>query len=159
MNVSIRKAEPSDAEAIIEIVRSSIVTQCASDHRNDADTLTHWLSNKTPQNFLTWISNPDNFCVVAESDKSLKGVGLLHRSGEIRLFYLSPTTLRQGLGRAIYSALEEAARRWGLEVIHLHSTPNARFFYEAQGFVATGPAIPQFGVLQGYPYVKHLQPN
>ena len=159
MTVSTRKAEPSDAEAIIEIVRSSILTRCAPDHLNDQATLTRWLSNKTPQNFLTWIANPDNFCVVAESEDGLKGVGLLHRSGEIRLFYLSPTAQRQGFGRAIYLALEKAAPQWGLKAIHLHSTPNARSFYESVGFVATGPATLQFGVLHGYPYEKQLQPN
>ena len=157
MTTSIRQAEPEDAEAIIEIVRSSIVELCGADHLEDSETLDAWLSNKTPANFRIWISNPDNYCVVSEVNGELKGVGLLHRSGEIRLFFLSPAAQRRGLGRGIYSALEKAAVEWNLPALHLNSTLGACRFYEAMGFSSTGPAVPLFGVLRGYPYEKRLQ--
>ena len=119
-------------------------------------TLTTWLANKTSQNFLTWIANTDNFCVVAESNNRLAGVGVLQRTGEILLFYLDPGAQRQGIGRIIHAALEAKANEWKLASLHLDSTSLARPFYEALGYRAIGAAVPRFGVLQCFPYSKRL---
>ena len=80
--ISVRPAEQGDAASAIDVVRRSISQLCVTDHHNDEKTLAMWLDNKTPQNFLTWLSNADNFCVVAELSSRLVGVGLLHRRGE-----------------------------------------------------------------------------
>lgn len=156
---AVRQAIPKDAEAAAQVVRRSIEELCVADHRNEAGTLDKWLANKTPENLRSWISDPDNFCVVAESSGGLSGVGLIHRSGEIQLFYLAPGLQRQGVGRAIHTVLEEKARTWGLRKLHLDSTFLARPFYEAMGYQPTGAAKTRFGVLRCYPYVKRLQPD
>jgi GNAT superfamily N-acetyltransferase len=153
----VRPAEQHDADEAIDIVRSSILRLCAADHCNDEDTLASWLSNKTPQNFLYWLTDTDNYCVVAESGGSLNGIGFLHRRGEILLLYLAPGVQRQGVGKLIHSALEERAMKWGLASLQLDSTALACPFYEALGYRPTGPATPRFGVLQSYPYEKQLQ--
>ena len=137
-------------------MRRSITQSCAADHRDDADTLATWLANKTPRHFLSWISNTDNFCVVAEANGRLSGVGLLHRSGEIRLFYLEPGAQRQGIGKMIHAMLEEKATTWGLRKLHLDSTVLARRFYEALGYQPAGATRTRFGVLQCFPYEKAL---
>ena len=157
--VEMRQAVSEDAEAAIKVVRLSIEQLCTADHRNDSEILATWLANKTPQAFLSWLSNADNFCVVAESDGHLLGVGLLHRSGELRLLYLAPGAQRQGVGSRINSALEEQAKQWGLRKLRLESTASARAFYEAQCYRSAGAAKVSFGVLQSYPYEKELQPN
>lgn len=117
--VIVRAATPKDADIAVQVVRRSIAEHCTADHHNDAAILTKWLANKTPENFHSWIANPDNFCVVAEADSKLSGVGLVHRSGEIRLFYLAPGSQRRGIGKAIHAALEAQARAWGLRKLHL----------------------------------------
>jgi GNAT superfamily N-acetyltransferase len=157
--VSVRPAEQRDADAAIEVVRRSIGELCIADHHNDEKTLAAWLANKTPQNFLTWLSNTDNFCVVAESDRRLVGVGVLHRRGEILLFYLAPGVQRQGIGKIVHAALEERAAQWGLASLHLDSTALACAFYEALGYRKNGPAIARFGDLRCFPYAKQLQPD
>lgn len=86
--VTVRPAIPKDSEIAVQVVRRSIEELCTADHRNDAATLANWLANKKPETFLSWISNPDNFCVVAESNGRLSGVGLIHCIGEFRLFYM-----------------------------------------------------------------------
>jgi GNAT superfamily N-acetyltransferase len=101
----VRTAQPDDAHAAIDVVRRSITELCVADHHGDPPTLARWLANKTPADFVSWLSNPDNFCVVAEDDNPLSGIGLVHRSGEIRLFYLAPAMQRKGIGTAIHSAL------------------------------------------------------
>jgi len=50
--IAVREAEAGDADAVIEVVRTSITQLCAADHRDDPETLATWLANKTPANFL-----------------------------------------------------------------------------------------------------------
>ncbi|MHB8744657.1 MAG: GNAT family N-acetyltransferase [Sulfuricaulis sp.] len=157
--IAVRPAEQRDAEAAIDVVRRSISQLCLADHHNDHETLTTWLANKTPQSFVTWLCNPDNFCVVAESNSNLLGVGVLQRRGEILLFYLAPGSQRQGIGKRIHAALEEKATQWGLTSLHLDSTALACPFYEALGYRPIGLPIVRFGVLRCFPYAKQLQPN
>ena len=158
--IIVREASSADAEAVIEVVRESITQSCTMDHRNDPYTLAKWLENKTPQQFVSWISNTNNFCVVAGLNENLSGVGLLHRGGEVRLFFVAPGAQRQGVGKAIHASLEEKAALWGLRVVHLQSTALARQFYEALGYQSSGAATLRAGLLQCYPYEKILlQPD
>jgi GNAT superfamily N-acetyltransferase len=157
--VAVRQAVPEDAEAAVTVLRRSITELCIADHRGDAETIAGWLANKTPQNFVAWLRDGDNFCVVAEANDRLSGVGLLHRSGEIRLCYLSPGAQGQGIGKAIYLALEDKARAWGLKKLNLESTVAARPFYESLGFRSAGAAKPGFGISHCHSYEKPLQPH
>lgn len=158
MMVRTRLAKANDAILATDVVCRSIRELCVSDHHNDPGTLDRWLANKTPAHVESWIRNRDNHCVVGEIDNRLCGVGLLHDSGEIRLFYLAPGAQRQGLGRVIHAALEEHARAWGHQSLHLQSTDAARPFYEAMGYVASAPRNHLHGQLWCYPYRKHLPP-
>jgi GNAT superfamily N-acetyltransferase len=158
-NKAVRKAESRDAEAAAEVLRRSITELCTHDHHGDAGTLAKWLANKTPQDFLSWLANEDHFCVVAEARNRIVGVGLLHRSGEVRLCYLAPGAQGRGLGKAIHVALEEKARAWGLRRLHLESTASARPFYERVGYRSAGAAKPGFGISHCHPYEKMLQPD
>lgn len=158
--ITAREASPDDAAEVIDLVRKSITLLCTDDHRDDPYTLATWLENKTPQHFVAWISNPANYCVVAHLNERLAGVGLLHRGGEIRLFFVGPDVQRRGVGKAIHALLENRAPLWGLRALHLQSTALARPFYEALGYRASGAAQLRFGVLQCYPYEKLLlHPN
>jgi GNAT superfamily N-acetyltransferase len=159
MSFIVRPADTSDADAAVEVVRRSITESCAADHRGDPETIATWLANKTPQQFVSWLANQDNHCVVAEAQGALLGVGVIQRSGEILLFYLAPTAQRQGIGKAIHLALEEKARSWGLRKLTLDSTLLACQFYEKLGYRSAGAARPRFGVLQSFPYEKTLRPQ
>ena len=156
---AVRQAEGRDAEGVVAVLRRSITELCTQDHRGDAETITKWLANKTPEAFRTWLASDDNFCVVAESQNQIVGVGLVHRSGEVRLCYLAPGSQRQGIGAAIYWTLEERANAWGLDQLHLESTVAACKFYERVGFRQAGVPTPGFGISQCHPYEKTLRPN
>jgi GNAT superfamily N-acetyltransferase len=157
MTITVRQAQPRDADAAVDVVRRSIAELCVADHRGDEETLARWLANKTPETFRGWLSNPDNFCVVAESGDGLFGVGLLRRGGQVLLFYLAPGSQRQGIGRAIHASLEARANQWGSSLLCLESTADARPFYEALGYRPAGEPVQKYGVLQCFPYRKHLQ--
>jgi GNAT superfamily N-acetyltransferase len=151
-----RPATAQDASDAIDVVRQSITVLCVADHLNDTATLARWLANKSPASFETWISNPENFCAVEEVDGRVQAVGLLHRSGELRLFYVAPGHERKGLGRNIHALLLWRAREWGLPKLHLESTSVARVFYESLGYQPSGPQRLLFGVLQAFPYQKAI---
>ena len=155
----VRPATAQDAALAIEVVRQSITVLCKADHKNDRATLDRWLANKKPESFELWIASPENFCVVVESEGVVRGVGLLHCSGEVRLFYVSPGYQHRGLGRRIHSALESHARFLGLSKLRLESTLSACKFYEMLGYIPAGAEKSLFGVLRVYPYEKPLQPN
>ena len=152
----VRPATVQDAVEAIDVVRQSISVLCEADHRNDQPTLERWLANKKPESFEAWISNPDNFCAVGEVGGRIQGVGLIHNSGELRLFYVAPGHEHRGMGRSIHGALECQAVRWGLPRLHLESTSVARRFYESLSYQTAGPEKLLFGVLRVYPYQKWL---
>ena len=155
---AVRPAEARDAEAAVDVVRRSILESCTEDHHGDADTIAKWLSNKTIQHFVSWFTNQENYCAIAEADGRLLGVAMLQRGGEIVLLYLSPSLQQQGIGTALHCALEEKARTWELTKLKLDSTVRACRFYEKLGYRPAGPARPRFGVLYSYPYEKSLTP-
>ena len=154
--IIVRPAKESDADAAITVVRKSIRDLCVADHQNNPETLATWLANKTTQNFVGWISDPDNFCVIAETNGHVLGVGILQRGGEILLLYLAPGAQRQGIGRKIHDALEEKAAHWELKSLHLDSTALACPFYEALGYRQAGPPVLRFETLRCFPYAKQL---
>jgi GNAT superfamily N-acetyltransferase len=154
--IKVRPALAADAAEAIEVVRSSIRDLCVIDYANDPYTVDYWLSNKTWSNFATWLQNPDNIIVVAELRERIAGVGLLHRSGEIRLFYVAPGAQRLGIGGAICTALEECGRAWKLPALDLCSTAAARAFYAVHGFEPAGPQRHIHGKLTCFPYRKPL---
>lgn len=154
--LNLRPAEPSDAEAATALLRRSITELCTTDHQNDAATLAAWLANKTPQHFRQVLANPNAFCVVAEENDRLLGVGTIARDGSIRLLYLLPGVQRRGVGKAIYLAMEQQAKTWGLRKLIAQSNTDACAFYESMGFLSTGPATPFFGKALSWPYEKVL---
>ena len=154
-----RPARIDDAIDAIEVVRQSILSLCVADHHNDRATVDRWLANKHPETFVTWINDPENFCVVDEITGKVRGVGLVRRNGTVLLFYVAPGYQRQGVGRRIHGALEAHAVGWGLQRLYLESTAEARRFYESMGYMVDGPEKRLFGMLMAYPYSKLLQPG
>jgi hypothetical protein len=93
----IRQAIPDDAEISCDILRRSIIDLCRADHNDSPDYLTEWLRNKTPEIVRGWYSDPENFCVVAELNNEIVGVGSINTKGELGLLYVSPTARFRGV--------------------------------------------------------------
>ncbi len=151
-----RAARADDAAEAIALLRRSIVELCVADHRNDEATLQARLHNKTVDRFARWLADADTKVIVAEHTDAIRGVGSIHRSGEIRLCYVLPGFQAMGIGRALLTLLEQQACAWGLEHVHLDSSTGARAFYERSGYRATGAAEPGHGITFRYPYGKTL---
>jgi GNAT superfamily N-acetyltransferase len=152
----VRLATAQDVEPSVAALIASITTLCADDHLNDPETLARWLREKTTGHFEQWLADSENVIVLAELGSVICGVGLLHSTGNLRLCYVLPGMQGRGVGRALVSHLEEAARLRGIAQLNVISTGNARRFYERLGFAPNGDATTAFGVLKGYPYKKLL---
>jgi GNAT superfamily N-acetyltransferase len=157
--LTIRPAEPRDADAAADLLRRSITELCATDHQNDAATLAQWLANKTPEQVRVMLARPQSLHIVAEEHQRLLGVGAIARDGHIRLLYLLPGAQRRGIGTAIFRALELQAQHWGLSKLTAVSNTDACAFYARMGFQPAGDAQPFLGKARGWPYEKMLSVN
>jgi GNAT superfamily N-acetyltransferase len=145
--MEIRRATSADALEGTLVLRRSIVELCAADHGGDKELLASWLANKTPQMWASWISHEDTELYVAVDSSCIVGVGMLGRTGEIMLNYVSPDARWQGVSKALLAHLEGEARTMHVQQCSLESTRTARSFYEAAGYVPTG---------SGEKLIKHL---
>jgi adenylate kinase family enzyme/GNAT superfamily N-acetyltransferase len=156
MAVTVRRAEPADAEAICAVLRASITELLASEHRNDAATLGAWLENKTVDNALRWVSANDRHAVVAIDADSVCGFGMLKSTGEVGLLYVAPGARFRGVSKALLAALEERASSWNLKRITAASSFTALPFYRARGYQRDGEPVAGFGISRMWPVAKTL---
>jgi ribosomal protein S18 acetylase RimI-like enzyme len=158
MPLDIRAAIPEDAPAACQVMRRSIAELCVADHHNDEAILKRWLSNKTPETFLSWIVRPDDSLLVAVEDGTILAVGCVTDAGEITLNYVSPEARFRGVSRALLGALEARAVERGNSRCTLVSTETARRFYRANGYVENGPPEGRFGTSSSHPMSKLVTP-
>lgn len=87
-------------------------------------------------------------------------VGRLHyiasTTAQIRYLAVKKTYQRQGVGKAIYSCLEEEARNNHVKLIILNARENAVAFYEKLGFTIVKKTYLLFNQIQHYEMHKHL---
>jgi GNAT superfamily N-acetyltransferase len=158
MPLEIRTARPEDAIAACQVTRRSIAELCVADHCHDEAILKPWLSNKTPEVFLSWIGQPDNCLLVAVEGGNILAVGCVTDAGQINLNYVSPDARFCGVSRALLRALEARAAERGNARCTLTSTQTARRFYRANGYVEDGLPVASFGTSSGYPMSRLLAP-
>jgi len=154
--MEIRDAVAEDAPAACQVMRRSIAELCVADHRNDPTILQRWLSNKTPEIFMSWMLQPGNSLLVAVKGGSILGVGAVTGTGEITLNYVSPDARFRGISRALLGALEARAAERGHVRCMLISTETARQFYLAAGYIEDRSSTGKSGTSSGYPMAKYL---
>ena len=129
---------------------------CVADHQNDPAILARWLSNKTAENFRSWITRKGNSVLVAVEGDSVLAVGSVTDDGRITLNYVSPDARFRGVSKALLGGLEARAAQRGTVRCTLSSTETARRFYHAHGYVEDGLPVGGFGTSSGYPMSKGL---
>jgi GNAT superfamily N-acetyltransferase len=137
-------------------MKRSIAELCVADHRNDPAILARWLGNKTVENFVDWVRQPDNSLMVAVEDGELLAVGSVTDAGSIGLNYVSPDARFRGVSRALLRALEARAMVRKNRLCRLTSTETDRRFCLANGYIASGAPSGAFGTASGYPMSKTL---
>jgi GNAT superfamily N-acetyltransferase len=154
--IETRDAVPDDASAGCVVMRRSIAELCVADHKNDPMILARWLGNKTVENFVAWINQPDNSLLVAVEEGRMLAVGSVTDAGSIGLNYVSPDARFQGVSRALLRALEARVLARNNRRCTLTSTETARRFYLSNGYVSSGAASGAFGTDAAYPMYKIL---
>ena len=132
--LTLRAAQPMDAEPACALVRRSILELCTLDHGGDPLTLEGWLCNKTPHNMLVWITTPGTTCFIAEMDSALAGVGVVTDYGEVLLAYVAPERRFRGVTSALLDQMERHARAQHADRMSLTTTDTARAFFLARGY-------------------------
>lgn len=140
--VRIRDAVPADADAIAD-VHAAAVRELGGDAYDERE-VRAWLANVHPERYPIGETEAGIRVVVAERDGRLVGFGWVDcdpsgrddSTGEIVAVYVTPDTVREGVGGTILDRLERVAREAGLETIVLVASKNAIDFYRQQGYEA-----------------------
>lgn len=127
---SIRRATPEDCEAIWR-VHTRAIREIAGSHYT-AEEIEAWAGPREPDHYAGPIRDKEFF--VAEEGGAVIGFGTLAREGEVEAVYVSPDTVRRGVGSALLQKLEARARDLGLTLLRLDASLNAAPFYEGAGF-------------------------
>ena len=97
---------------------------------------------------------------IAVASDNVIAVGRLHfidsTTAQIRYLAVNKTYENQGIGKAIYSSLEEEAHKNKIKTIILNARENAVGFYEKLGFSIIKKTYLLFNEIQHYEMYKHL---
>lgn len=132
--IIVRPARREDAASASKVLRRSIAELCIADHKADPLLLKPWLSNKTVEQFLVWLSMADSRLFVAENAGDIIAVGSMTICGEITLNYVSPEARFCGASKALMETMEAEARSHGVKECTLTSTETAHRFYLGLGY-------------------------
>lgn len=121
-------------------------------HQMDPSFRPRWLGF-TAALFQTWLDEPDELHLVAEIDGHIagyvamgRGTGntanymFMRRNVFVYVLAVAEAQRRRGVGRALFAAVESAARDYDAEIIQLNVlTPNdrAQAFYRSLGYAST----------------------
>jgi putative acetyltransferase len=138
--VNVRDAVPGDSEAVREVHRRSI--EGLGPAAYDSEQVAAWAAGCASADYATSIAETDAF-LVAERD-GVVGFGSLSLASpgeyevdvdaEVTGVYVLPEVTREGVGSALYDALERRARSEGVGVLGLWASRNAVGFYRAKGY-------------------------
>lgn len=95
LSFKIAKASSRHIKEINQLIIRSIIEICIADHKNQYVLIQAWISNKTPKNIATWISN--NYAYIAINKSNIiVGFIMMSKRGEILLNYILPGYVKRG---------------------------------------------------------------
>jgi len=148
----IRYADVTEADRLWLIRNLAIrhgCQSCYADHLIEA-----WTPDVTPSGFPSVIEENPFFVAVTEQGDIVATGFLCLETQSVEAIFTLPEYCGRGYASQIVTAIKEEARQRGLSELSLASTPNARHFYEKQGFVvireATYPLSQSRGELACY---------
>ena len=130
---------PADAHAFLEIHHLAVRGLAAADYPPKViEAWAPWPITAEHVDFVR--SNADGeYRLVAEKGGHIVGIGcLVPRKNELRACYVLPSATRNGVGTAILTALELAARDQGATALEADASLNAEPFYRSRGYEVCG---------------------
>ncbi len=131
--ITIRVAIPTDADAMAEMQRRSILKLGASTY--PAATVRAWAASVDPLKYLGALAAGE-VLIVACDGADIVGYGrLVLGENRVRGLYVHPDQARSGVGTLLLEHLEKLAREHGIDRLHLSSSLNAVPFYRHHGYL------------------------
>lgn len=138
--IVIRRADPSDREALVELNRRSALAN-PSDR---AQLMEHPDAIDLPREHLL-----EHRVLLAMVDGRVQGFAtvLPRPDGEAELdaLFVEPQAWRRGIGKALVDGCLAEAARGGAKALHVIGNPHAQAFYDACGFATCGIKDMPFG--------------
>ena len=133
----IRPATESDAEEIFRVHSDSIRVLCSS--RYGPEEIEAWIAVRSPASYRVALASRELFVALWQDE--IVGFGQLDpEKAEVEACYVAPAATGSGIGAALLSTMEGAARRRGHSLVRLNSTLNAEGFYARRGYRRLGAA-------------------
>lgn len=139
--MNVRDATPDDVEAIRHVHRESILALGPAAY--DEEQVAAWASGVDDADYAA-VEDDDTVFVVAECDGDVVGFASLRVDppdgyassvdAEVTGVYVHPDAAGAGVGTALLSRLESAARARGATSLGLEASRNAVGFYDARGY-------------------------
>ena len=134
--MKIRNASDTDKKNISKLHILSIMRLCSKHYTHEQ--LSAWTSVLTPSVYGQALKEKI-FLVSHDSNQDLMGLGILDiQNAEISAIYIHPDAVGNGIGTELLCKLEEIARNNNIVKISVHSTLNAKGFYQRHGYLNHG---------------------
>jgi putative acetyltransferase len=135
-SISIRAFKSHDANAVIDIFRSSVRGVARRDYT--LEQVTAWAPDEMDANaWAARCAREQTF--VAQIDTARVGFTSLERNGHLDLLFVHAEHQRRGIASALLSGVESAARDQGLTRLFTESSITARAFFARRGFRLIAP--------------------
>lgn len=132
MLMKLRPCEKKDLSILAELFRSAVWTLNARDYSQEQ--IEAWAPDSIDLNSPAWQSLLTTTAMIAERETQIVGFANMTDLGYLDFFYVHPTHVRKGVGKALYFALEKIALEKGLKRLTTSSSLTARPFFESLGF-------------------------
>jgi putative acetyltransferase len=132
----IRPYQSGDAEVLADLYRRSV--RHFGGRAYSAEQVEAWAATISADRIASRASDGRIMLVAVDQHDSPLGFGDLEPDGHLDFLYCAPEAAGQGLGSAIYAALEDHARNSGLQRIFVEASELARPLFEKNGFEIVG---------------------
>ncbi|MEO1192804.1 MAG: GNAT family N-acetyltransferase [Pseudomonadota bacterium] len=129
----VRPFQPADAAACAQLYHESV--HGGTQAHYDAAQRAAW-SPAIPEREVWLARIAPQQAWVAEGPEGLRGFMTLTTSGLVDLAFVRPDLIGQGVGKALFARLLDAARAAGLTVLETDASDAAKPFFESLGFTA-----------------------
>ena len=137
--------EPADVDATMAVVRETF-DACVDPYYDPEGR--ELFARVVTADYLRSLPHRQGFTLVAKLDGRAVGMCALRDGHHITLFFVLREFQGRGIGRKLFDAAQERARRslpW-LTKLEVHSSPVAVPVYQALGFTVTGPEAVEHGI-------------
>ncbi|KPF52370.1 hypothetical protein IP65_16575 [Novosphingobium sp. AAP1] len=128
----IRKFEPNDADALATLFHATVHQVGIRDYSSEQ--VAAWSPSKPAVDRYLRQAEGMTILVAVDDHGVIAGYGILEPSGHIDHLYCRPDVVGTGVGSAIFTAMEETARKAGISCLFTEASEAARRLFERRGF-------------------------